>query len=388
MRSVYLKGRLASPPIHSLYREILQHPPEGFQYITHASSRKKPILHSVDQRILSARLVKDLWYELRGLLYTSLERLTKISEPSELVFASQQLLFSSQPWVADFEFANALVGYGDIRPCERILRRAVSSVYCKKLMPWSDWAKKTMYASLDCTSFENKMETVRLAVPSKSFTKTRSERLRLLFVGSTNPFNVQNFELKGGPEVLEASNELCEKYEHVELFVRSWVPSHLKERYARNKRIVILDKPLSESALSQLYASSDLFVFPSHANLGMAILEAMSYQLPVVALRIYDVPEAVEDMKTGLLLEPSDNVPYYMWNGAPNHYSHAFIDAVRRSRRLLVNQMVEKLSMLIEGSPLRRQMGIAAKNKIDAGEFSITARNTKLKRIFEEASSR
>jgi hypothetical protein len=244
LRNVYMKGRLGSPQIHSLYREILQHPPEGFQYITRAPSRKRPLLHRVDQRILSARVVKDIWYESKGMLYTFLEHLTKSSEPGELVFASQQLSFSSQPWVADFEFANALIGYGDIRPCEWILRRAASSDYCKKLMPWSDWARRTMYASLDCTDFESKMETVRLAVSSKSFTKTRSERIRLLFVGSMNPFNIENFELKGGHEVLEAFSELCEKYEDIELFVRSWVPAHLIDRYARNKRIVILDKPL------------------------------------------------------------------------------------------------------------------------------------------------
>jgi glycosyltransferase involved in cell wall biosynthesis len=240
---------------------------------------------------------------------------------------------------------------------------------------------------LDCRSFEEKIEVVHLAVGSKNFVKERDDdRLRLLFVGSTNPWNVYNFELKGGIEVVEAFFELSKKYDGLELVIRSWVPPEIREKCAKQPNIMIFNSPLSEEALAHLYASSDVFVFPSHANLGMAILEAMSYELPVVALGVYDVPEAVKDMKTGVLLSPSPKVPYYTWNGEPNHYDRSFLLGIRRSRSWLVKQIVEKTSMLIEECSLRRGIGREARHLVERGNFSIEKRNEKLKRIFDAAT--
>jgi glycosyltransferase involved in cell wall biosynthesis len=51
----------------------------------------------------------------------------------------------------------------------------------------------------------------------------------------------------------------------------------------------------------------DAFVLPTRAdNLPMAILEAMSVALPVVATRVGGVPELVVDGETGYLVEPDD----------------------------------------------------------------------------------
>jgi glycosyltransferase involved in cell wall biosynthesis len=119
----------------------------------------------------------------------------------------------------------------------------------------------------------------------------------------------------------------------------------------------------------------------------MAILEAMSYELPVIARRVYDIPEAVEDMRTGLLLDPLPTLPYYMWNGAPNSHNRKFLAGVRKYRLQLVNQIVEKTSLLIENAPLMRRLGRQARASIEEGKFSIKNRNMQLKRIFDEAVS-
>jgi glycosyltransferase involved in cell wall biosynthesis len=105
----------------------------------------------------------------------------------------------------------------------------------------------------------------------------------------------------------------------------------------------------------------------------------------VIARRIFDVPEAVEDMGTGLLLDPLPTLPYYMWNGAPNSFDRNFIARVRKYRPQLVNQIVEKTSLLIEDESLRRRLGRQARALVEQGEFSIKSRNIKLKRIFDEA---
>jgi glycosyltransferase involved in cell wall biosynthesis len=55
------------------------------------------------------------------------------------------------------------------------------------------------------------------------------------------------------------------------------------------------------------FGELDLFVLPSWGeNFPMAILEAMSWAVPVVATRVGGVPEMVVEGETGLLVEPGD----------------------------------------------------------------------------------
>jgi glycosyltransferase involved in cell wall biosynthesis len=239
---------------------------------------------------------------------------------------------------------------------------------------------------LNCRSFEGKIETLHFGIAPRDFVKKKEDdKLRLLFVGSTNLLNYLNFEWKGGFEVVDAFLDLNKKYDGLELVIRSWVPTEIKEKCANNLNIKIFYSSMSDQALARLYASSDIVVFPAHLNLGMAILEAMSYELPVIARAVYDVPEAVEDMKTGVLLSPLSKLPYYIWNGGPNHYDLGLLHGIRRYRPLLVKQIVEKASLLIEDSSLRGKLGREARSLIEQGEFSIRNRNEKLKRIFDEA---
>jgi glycosyltransferase involved in cell wall biosynthesis len=86
-----------------------------------------------------------------------------------------------------------------------------------------------------------------------------------------------------------------------------------------------------------------------------------------------------------MLLTPPPNVPFYIWNGAPNHYDRKLLQKIRQARPWMVNQIVEKVSLLIENSSLRREIGRNARHLVEKGEFSVKRRNEKLKRIFDEA---
>ena len=64
-----------------------------------------------------------------------------------------------------------------------------------------------------------------------------------------------------------------------------------------------LDPAATQAAL----ADADLFVLPSYAEgLSVALLEAMAWELPVVATPVGAHGEVVEDGKTGLLVAPGD----------------------------------------------------------------------------------
>ena len=60
-------------------------------------------------------------------------------------------------------------------------------------------------------------------------------------------------------------------------------------------------------ALANLYAGSDLFLWPAVGEpMGMAMLEAQAHGLPVVAARTRGVPDLVRDAETGRLVPEGD----------------------------------------------------------------------------------
>ncbi len=57
--------------------------------------------------------------------------------------------------------------------------------------------------------------------------------------------------------------------------------------------------------IEDYFAAFDLFVFPSRTEgLGSALLDAMSFGLPIVATRVGGIPEIVEDGVNGFLIPP------------------------------------------------------------------------------------
>jgi glycosyltransferase involved in cell wall biosynthesis len=64
---------------------------------------------------------------------------------------------------------------------------------------------------------------------------------------------------------------------------------------------------VSEETKSELLATSDIYVLPSHSE-GMpySIIEAMAAALPIIATRIGSIPEVVVDGENGLLIPPGD----------------------------------------------------------------------------------
>lgn len=67
-------------------------------------------------------------------------------------------------------------------------------------------------------------------------------------------------------------------------------------------------------SLTDYYSKADLFVLPSiitqngvTEGLGVPLLEAQAYGLPVIASNVGGIPDAVEDDKTGFLVKPNNS---------------------------------------------------------------------------------
>jgi N-acetyl-alpha-D-glucosaminyl L-malate synthase BshA len=85
--------------------------------------------------------------------------------------------------------------------------------------------------------------------------------------------------------------------------------------------------------LEEVIAASDLFLLPSETeSFGMAALEALASEVPVIATSAGGLPEVVIDGETGFLLPVGD-----------------------------VNGMAERAIQILSDEPLRRRMGIAGR---------------------------
>ncbi|TMC71879.1 MAG: glycosyltransferase [Chloroflexi bacterium] len=137
----------------------------------------------------------------------------------------------------------------------------------------------------------------------------RDESFRILFVGRL-------VERKGLKHLIEAVRRLPP-----ELKARLTVIGEGPEREALAAQIrssgldssVDIRGRVPESALRDAYAESDVLVLPSIVDargdtegLGVVLLEAMSYGVPVVASAIGGITDIVENEESGLLVPPAD----------------------------------------------------------------------------------
>jgi glycosyltransferase involved in cell wall biosynthesis len=387
-RRIYLDvaGRM-----HSLYKTLITYPPAGYEFMApragwdrvSGAAASIGFVYSLQERLLN-RIVP------LNLVKARLERFKKLPEGTDLTYATGHLVFREEPWVVDLEFVTQLAGYSvrHFKKHRRLIQRVLSSDNCKRIICWTEAARKTVLANMDCQGFDHKVEVVPLAVPRKDFTKNHaaSEKVRLLFVGSANIPG--EFEYKGGNEVLEAFIHLREKYPDVELVIRSDVPGHIRQQYRGTDNLRLIDGIIPWEQLDEEFKSADIFLFPSHSTPGLAFLDAMSYELPVVTTDVWANPEMVIDGKTGFIIKKSGNVQYYaddfipIWNYIP---SSTFMRSIRTVDSRVVQELVEKTSVLIENGDLRKMMGKAGRHEIESGKFSIESRREKLKKIFDEA---
>jgi glycosyltransferase involved in cell wall biosynthesis len=96
---------------------------------------------------------------------------------------------------------------------------------------------------------------------------------------------------------------------------------------------------LSADQVGEALRTAAVFVLPSHAEgLPMALLEAMSWQLPVIATPIGGIPQVVTGGCNGLLVPPGD-----------------------------VDQLANALARLLQDRALRARLGAAARATIEEG---------------------
>jgi glycosyltransferase involved in cell wall biosynthesis len=376
--------------MHSYLKELMRYPPAGYEFITHETALDRSILKPLlNSNVVYFALQRNVLEKLipMPLVKSYIERFLRKAPPdAALTYSYGHPIFRKEPWVVEVEWATQLTGFSaaHLRRYKGILEKVLASAHCKKIICWCELCRNTVLASMDCSQVHHKIEIVPHAVAKKGFMKVYDDdRVRLLFVGSANISG--EFDLKGGKEALEAFRLLSSKYDNLELVVRSDVPPSIKKEYEGIPGLKIIEGALPQKLLEREFLSADLFLFPGHHTPFMSLLDALSYELPVVTTDVYANGEIVANGVTGFVVPASDHVPYYVRKFTPDGRSARFRKAIKELDHQVVHDIVDRTSILIENPELRRRMGKAGRGEVENGRFSIQNRNEKLKRVFDEA---
>jgi len=357
-----------------LYREMLRFPPSTVIYHSNIFSEgAKSYYSKINEIKRRLTLAINSFFMLPRIIY--------VKNNFDVIHSNRGIcILNKTPWVIDIDHPSAFIGFSyrwKYKRYRRIPERFLSSYWCKKIIPWSFAAMKAIFNSFpNNRKIKEKTEILYPAThPYKGKIKEK-EYTTLLYVSSL-------FKEKGGLEVLRAFEILRKKFD-LKLIVKSDVPEDIKKRYNYPEieyhpyRKEILPR---EELLNKFFSKSDIFIYPTYCDIfGLCLLDALSVGLPIVSTNVFAVPEIVEDGKNGFLI----NSPI-TWHDDKYFWSPR--GGSEKDRKLIVNQLVEKTSLLIEDSSLRRKMGRYGRKLVEKGKFSIEERNKKLKRIYEEAIS-
>ncbi|AFY64638.1 glycosyltransferase family 4 protein [Geitlerinema sp. PCC 7407] len=163
--------------------------------------------------------------------------------------------------------------------------------------------------------------------------RTKGDRVRLVFLGRIG-------ERKGAFDLLEAFARMPEEVRDRTSLTLAGDGAVAEARQLAQRlgigEQVTFPGWINRAQRDQLLAHAHVFVLPSYnEGLPMAILEAMSWALPVVTTPVGGIGEIITSNDTGILIQPGD-----------------------------VTQLSDRLQQLIENPSLRQQMGDRARQRV------------------------
>ena len=132
----------------------------------------------------------------------------------------------------------------------------------------------------------------------RALMRSRSDRLRILFVGTVG-------QRKGIKYLLEAMKHVASK--DVQLVLCGQVVDNISRLPGFSSDVIVRGR-VSDSELLEEYQSADIFVLPSLAEgFGHVLLEALACGLPVIASTSTAGPDIIEEGRDGFIVGPGDS---------------------------------------------------------------------------------
>ena len=76
--------------------------------------------------------------------------------------------------------------------------------------------------------------------------------IQILFVGSANPANLNDYEFKGIRETIDAFIKIQQKYDKIQLVIRSKISSEIREKIKKYPNIKVIERIITKNELKQL----------------------------------------------------------------------------------------------------------------------------------------
>ena len=423
-----IRVRLGLTPgmTHSLYTELLEAPPEGISYLTEkgqvgaqgATHGKTPMAHRLRNSTLMRAIADPLFASAlpkdgkrRGPGFLAAKAMVSVAGGKQMPETDFDLFHSvgasmvenipwivenDVRWVVDMEHVASLFGYyGDWRTRmyrsspKRVLTKQLRSHYCKRILPWTEAAMRTVDEVLGDKEVSAKTEVLPLAVrpaPEKPKDISNSDKVRILFIGSSN-FKGE-FWSKGGLEVLESYRLLRERVgDSVELIFRCWMPDELKSQYsslpACNRGPIFCREKSSTDCsgapTSSFSQHTTRRAWRSWRRCGSACRSWARTYGPTTRSSRMASPDSWWNLLRGYQYYLPGFVPNWSMDSGP------FLPYMKRRDDKVVSDLADRLGRLVSEPSLRRSMGESGRSSVEDGKFSISNRNARLKKIYEES---
>lgn len=385
-------------PLHSAYKSLAFNPPEGYRYVAEG--------HDVMERSSNSSVQAGtrLLYEdgtlnsalifLRDSFLLARERVGSLTKPSSasIVFSlTRYTAFTRVPTILYQEYVSPWAANGPAM--QRILYMQKS---IKKILASTPTYVRTYLSIMSEREVAERVDSLIIGVPlPPPFVRRESDQSNLLFVSSGNyaqdeGYAYAAFATRGGMDVLRSFRSLNRQYgDKIKLTMRSYIPNEVKREFAdvlKLPNVTVYEELLPRSKLHEIYAASDIFLFPAFRGITMTIGEAFGYGIPVVGADSWDMGDIVTDKVDGLLCTRDDR-------GTPLIRNHVPFWDVKTMIRAPVDEdfvqsYVQAVSSLIDQRNYRRELGLRAIRTVSEGHLSLPYMRQRLGHFFEEALTR
>jgi glycosyltransferase involved in cell wall biosynthesis len=355
---------------HGMADEMARVPPEGVRY-----------------EFLEVKRGQTGW--LRSPIKAALR--TYDDQHVDLVESVLGITYTDRPWICSLDCFQAAMAM-TLRGCplpksvrRRILERLFLRDNFKALVFWSQAALATLtdYGGLVHKDIIDKATVVYPAIrlAPDELTANPANGLRLLFSG--------DFFRKGGAHVVDAFHQIQRDFPDATLRLCcderidfSTPNRQLRDEYlakiSANPRIQ-LGRVSRDFMLEAVLPQTDIYLLPTYDEaFGFAILEAMSYGIPVIASNVFAIPEIIASEEHGLLIDVTS------LDLATNCRGYVVQRIPPSVREEMSERLVRSITKLAASPILRTRIGLAARERV-RHHFSFERRNREMSRIYSEA---
>lgn len=298
---------------------------------------------------------------------------------------------TSKPWIHSCANLQETVAFNILGvPVPRAIRlawieRMFARESCAKVIFWSHAGLRSLeeYGQITNPRVQKKSTVVYPAVRKAPIDLIRysgqSSAPVILFSGE--------FFRKGGMHVVDAFEQIQTQYNDARL----WLccdeqidfrigDLSLRERYLakiKANEAIQFGRVPRERLLNDILPETDVYLLPTYEDtFGFALLEAMTFGVPVISTAHFAIPEIVEHEVTGFLIDfkpfdSSDVCKGYTIDSIPSDF-HEYMSS----------KVVTYLQRLLDSPELRYEMGQQAIRRADQ-KFSFKHRNSVMKQIYE-----